>query len=79
MNRLQAAEKRYANLKHLWQQAEKEVGDLKVQNADLMVALKEVKLLLDDIYAEDVISSGELSQAYEKVEKALAQVKGDQS
>ena len=88
MNRLQAAEKRYANLKYLWQQAEIEVADLKVtknaletqvfsfqqQNAALVAVLEEVKLLLDDIYAEDVISSGDLSQTYEKVEQALAQV-----
>ena len=44
---------------------------------DLVAALKEVKLLLDDIYAEDVISSGDLSQAYEKVEKDLALVGKD--
>ena len=40
MNRLQAAEKRYANLKYLWQQAEIEVADLKVQNAELVAALE---------------------------------------
>ena len=49
------------------------IKDLKQQNAELVAVLKEMKLLLDDIYAEDIISSGDLSQAYEKVEQAIAQ------
>ena len=40
MNKIEAAEKRYANLKYLWQQAEKEVAALKVQNADLVAVLE---------------------------------------
>ncbi len=47
MNRLQAAEKRYANLKYLWQQAEKEVATLKVQNADLVAALEAAKFWME--------------------------------
>ena len=86
MNRLQAAEKRYANLKYLWQQAEIEVADLKVtknaletqvfslqqQNADLVAALEATQKLLDDIYAEDsIISSSDLGTVYEGNNQAL--------
>lgn len=60
-----------------WEDYTEYCDELRQQNADLVAVLKEMKLLLDDIYAEDVISSGDLSQAYERVEKALARVKGE--
>jgi len=33
--------------------------------------LREVKELLDDIYAEDIVSSGDLGRVYEKIAKEL--------
>ena len=88
MNRLQAAEKRYANLKYLWQQAEKEVATLKVQNADLVVALEELLAMakyykpFSGEYPPPVDEDEEtwaIGQVYYQAEQALGKVKGDQS
>ena len=82
MNRLQAAEKRYANLKYLWQQAEIEVADLKVtknaletqvfsfqqQNAEMLKALEEIEILGRDIRSTLATSMGNIAR------QALAQV-----
>jgi hypothetical protein len=43
MNRLQAAEKRYANLKLLWQKRVKQTEELEAQNAQLRAALEDVE------------------------------------
>ena len=83
MNKIDAAEKRYAKLKYLWQQAEIEVADLKVQNADLVAALRvtqesarmaalavDVRMTLNPNKAVEFFNS-----MFPEVAKALAQVK----
>jgi len=44
------------------------LGRKATRQADL---LSEVKELLDDIYAEDIVSSGDLGKVYEKIAKEL--------
>ena len=72
MNKIEAAEKRYANLKYLWQQAEKEVGDLKVQNADLRAMLITVRDNIGD--DPDIYWKNDL---IEQIEQALAKAKAE--
>ena len=40
--------------------------------------LEEVRQLLDDIYAEDIVSSGDLGKVYEKIERELGDAVGSQ-
>jgi hypothetical protein len=73
MNRLQAAEKRYANLKFLWEKEKK-------KNADLLQALEDV--LAHYRYAHEHDCAGwECAECYPqimagKVEQAIAKAEG---
>ena len=49
------------------------VNVLKQDTDRLLELLREVKKLLDDIYAEDIVSSDDLGKVYEKVAEELGE------
>lgn len=48
----------------------KKRDDLQEENKTLRELLEDVRKFLDRIYAEDIISSGDLGEIYKRVEKA---------
>ena len=55
-----------------WEDYTEYCDELKQQNRDLVAALEATQKLLDDLYAENIISSGDLGMVYEKNKQALA-------
>ncbi len=47
------------------------VIQLTEENKQLRDLLEEVRQLLDDIYAEDIVSSDDLGKVYKKIEREL--------
>ena len=84
MNKIEAAEKRYANLKYLWQQAELEVAALKVHNAALVEALKELLESTNDVLdATSLVDPAErmfrVTASVVNARQALVQVAGKEN
>ena len=71
MQRAIEAEALAAEMKGELDKLTQELYDSKYLAASRLKLLEEVKQLLDDIYAEDIISSGDLGKVYEKVAKEL--------